>query len=876
MIMVQEKIIQSLTNKFFLNEFEKRKIVFWYDDDNTVEDDLENLREELLKKDIKVHVLDNNFFATKKLLEKDDIISNYLIYCKESEPAHHNNWLLDIQLYSEKFETSRLSAIKSEFGITDHHLDDVLEKHISFFDNKERVAFLRDRFQPDWNEEELLKGFLSVFSKSKTIEIRDILRNLMMESLDEENNKIWKKLVSFGFEKLFWTLIKRQYGFTAENPTLQKFFLSLLLTHIKRKTTISLHIADQVYVNSQQNESEILLYHWMNHAQDQQYYNKFASTISEQLLDGSLIHTDLTAYLQKADLADFATAECINIFDKFIIKRIIQGIIDGKQDFDGFLSILSQRKTTHWYPQFKNINSAVEHALHLCKFSVTVKKPQMKPLPDLFKNYEKTMHLMDFHYRKFYSFADKEKEKDVLKQSLVPFVEQLYNNGLLTPLLTTWSKQVEDTNLDCWEIKDLVLQQDFYKTYVQSVLARSDREKIAVIISDALRYEIAVELKEKLNLETKGEVTVSPMLGVLPSCTRFGMAALLPHKTLAFDNGYITINNVKTEGIANREKILQQACQESIAFSYDDLLTLERTKARDQTRGQRVIYVYHNVIDRVGDDKKSEHSVFTATEDAINELVKMVKFLSHTLNLTNIIVTADHGFIYKRKQLENVDKLDTTTIASTDVIDQAKRYLVTKKSIKAGNVHSFSLSNLFSQDSSLFVSVPYGDLRFKQKGGGANFVHGGLSPQEIMIPVLIYKHVRDKDTLDKKGIKHGKVSVSVINPSKQITNNRFFVNLFQTQPVTDKLHPVKLSVALWDCDVDPPKKISDEQQVIADSTTVQPAERQFKLTLNLGAGVKNKTYYLRLLDMDPKAVKQELARVPFEVDLLIQDDFGDL
>lgn len=157
MIMVQEKIIQSLTNKFFLNEFEKRKIVFWYDDDNTVEDDLENLREELLKEDIKVHVLDNNFFATKKLLEKDDIISNYLIYCKESEPAHHNNWLLDIQLYSEKFETSRLSSIKSEFGIMDHHLDDVLEKHISFFDNKERVAFLRDRFQPDWNEEEFVQ-----------------------------------------------------------------------------------------------------------------------------------------------------------------------------------------------------------------------------------------------------------------------------------------------------------------------------------------------------------------------------------------------------------------------------------------------------------------------------------------------------------------------------------------------------------------------------------------------------------------------------------------------------------------------------------------------------------------------------------------------
>jgi predicted transcriptional regulator len=83
-------------------------------------------------------------------------------------------------------------------------------------------------------------------------------------------------------------------------------------------------------------------------------------------------------------------------------------------------------------------------------------------------------------------------------------------------------------------------------------------------------------------------------------------------------------------------------------------------------------------------------------------------------------------------------------------------------------------------------------------------------------------------------------------------------------------------VALWDCDVDPPKKVSNEQQIIAEHTSDQPAERQFKITLNLGIGVKNKTYYLRLLDVDPKAVKQELARIPFEVDLLIQDDFGDL
>lgn len=874
--MVQEKIVESLLHKFSLDEFEQRKIVFWYDDEHTIEEnELEELKKTLAEHDINVHVISNNYFATKKLLEKDDVSSHYLLYSTNPEPPYHENWLLDIQLYSTVFETSRLSAIKTELDITDHHLDKTLEQYLSFFDNKQRVTLLKERFESEWAEEELVKGFLSVFTKAKTIELRDIVRNLFIESLDEEHNSIWKKLVNFGFEDAFWSLIKKQYGFSVEHPTLQKFFISILLTHFKLKTSISFHAADQKYLNSQANESEIFLHQWMNHTQDYSYYDDYVSKISESLVNGSLIHTDVLSYLQKTELSEFAGAECLNVFDKIIIKRIIQGIIEGKQDYDGFLDLINQRKTMHWYPQFKNLYLALEHALELCKFSVSVKKPQLKPVVDLVKNYQHVWYKMDYHYRKFYYYADQEKEKDVLKQSLIPYVEGLYTNKLLTPLLTTWSEQIERDQLETWEIKDVARQQDFYKNVVEPVLSRSDREKIAVIISDALRFEVGVELVERLNLETKGKVTVDPMVGVLPSCTRFGMAALLPHDTFGFENGYISVNDVKTEGVSNREKILQQKCADSVAFSYSDLLNMDRSKARDQTKGKRVVYIYHDVIDRIGDDKKSEHAVFSAVEDAMTDLVKMIKFLSHTLNLTNIVITADHGFIYKREQLEAVDKLESKQYRTSDVLAQAKRYLLTRKRIKERNVHSFSLRNLFADDE-LFVSVPFGDLRFKQKGGGANFVHGGLAPQEIIVPVLSYKHMRDIDTLDKKGIKHGKVHVSVINPSKKITNNRFVVNLFQTEPVTDKLRPVKCSVALYDCDVDPPKKVSDERTIIAEYTSDQPAERQFKVTLNLGVGVENKTYYLRLLDLDPKAVKQELVCVPFEVDLLIQDDFGDL
>jgi len=85
-----EKTIQSILKKFEVpDDYEKRKIVFWYDKDPTVdtEEELEEIRIALAEneKHIKLHVLNNKFFETKKLLEHDDKGSNYLIYSPQAE-----------------------------------------------------------------------------------------------------------------------------------------------------------------------------------------------------------------------------------------------------------------------------------------------------------------------------------------------------------------------------------------------------------------------------------------------------------------------------------------------------------------------------------------------------------------------------------------------------------------------------------------------------------------------------------------------------------------------------------------------------------------------------------------------------------------------
>ncbi|WP_048063220.1 hypothetical protein [Methanococcoides burtonii] len=118
--------------------------------------------------------------------------------------------------------------------IDGYDLDEFLEKRYKFFVSKKRTdSFLR-WYQVDWEEEEFLQGFLAVFSSSQSVDIREILRNLLKSSLQEEHNKIWADITKFDLERDLWNLIKRYFGYGSEVLILKKLFLSFIITPKER------------------------------------------------------------------------------------------------------------------------------------------------------------------------------------------------------------------------------------------------------------------------------------------------------------------------------------------------------------------------------------------------------------------------------------------------------------------------------------------------------------------------------------------------------------------------------------------------------------------------------------------------------------------
>ena len=155
-----------------------------------------------------------------------------------------------------------------------------------------------------------------------------------------------------------------------------------------------------------------------------------------------------------------------------------------------------------------------------------------------FVAYVEELCRFDQLYRHFCEAADFAEAAgwDILK-ALRERIEDVYGNWYLANLALRWGEQLEGGGLlKTWRLQDVGAQQDFFKRYVQTRLDEADDRRVFVIISDAFRFEAARELTEELNGRYRFTASLMPQLGVLPSYTALGMASLLPHETLAYDD----------------------------------------------------------------------------------------------------------------------------------------------------------------------------------------------------------------------------------------------------------------------------------------------------------------------------------------------------
>ena len=217
--------------------------------------------------------------------------------------------------------------------------------------------------------------------------------------------------------------------------------------------------------------------------------------------------------------------------------------------------------------------------------------------------------------------------------------------------------------------------------YVKPLAGKNSRA--FVIISDALRYEVAAELCDTITRTTKGNSEARCCSSSFPSITKFGMAALLPGRKLSVNDGMdVLVDEMPTRSTDERGKVLRAANMNSVAVQYTDVLNMKRAERRELVSGKEVVYIYHNTIDAIGDKAPTEKRCLRLAKMLCRSFPIFFRIVINDMQGTDIFITADHGFLYTYSPLTEGDKLGKDAI-SGKVYEIGRRYVLAEPSAAA-------------------------------------------------------------------------------------------------------------------------------------------------------------------------------------------------
>ena len=336
---------------------------------------------------------------------------------------------------------------------------------------------------------------------------------------------------------------------------------------------------------------------------------------------------------------------------------------------------------------------------------------------------------------------------------------------------------------------------------------------------------------------------------------------LYRNRRLSFKpKGDIVVDDKATGSTALRADIL--SLYEGTAIKADELMVMSKDKGREFVKPYRIIYIFHDQIDAIGDKAASEGNTFEAVRKTIDELYALISFIINSLNGTNVIVTADHGFIYQEKPPEPMDK-SNIEFNPENAVKTNKRFILGKKLNGADNAFFGNTKITAHTDVEMEFLLPKGTNRLNFVGG-ARFYHGGAMLQEIVIPVVSVSEMKGIH-LEKSEVRS--VGVSLLGAYKKLVTNRPVYKFIQTDQVSDRMKALTLKISLRDGN----DLISNEETVTFDSASASLDERQKSVKLSLKSGTydNKKEYFLVLRNMD----ETEYERMPLNIDIAFTNDF---
>lgn len=860
--MLSETIKQRLTERFAapLPEFHKHRIIFWHDEDGKFAEAVDGLT---LGGVTLVKLTGKNNFDVKKLLAAGDLTSDYLVYDPLAyEKDQKDDWLLDIKLYSEEFRADLVSIQMEELLVEPTSaMRKTMKLYAKFLDNKDRKAKLRRIGKSYQTPLGLHIDIMAVLCGLNGGSAHEVIIAVLSAGLENENNAPLANIEKFGNIEAFWQLAQKYTGYVnAGDRPLSDLAAHILITALSQTMpTSALRGLERFVADSCKAYCYQLVHEWQR-SDGSEDLVEICRRVERELR--------LSDRFDRIEMSILLKSDTFPAINESILKRFYAEIGERVIKVDSILEAVENRRTSGWYNLTVDYLESLYYIAKMQEFYLAhIDGFHLVEPAKIWKLYTTDAYEMDSHYRHFHCFfgntlkAPNTLLEDALKKCS-DVVEGLYREWFLKELTLNWTNAIAGDLDSLGYVSEVNKQRDFYRRYVSPNVSKGNR--VFVVISDALRFEVAAELSEVLSHTTKGKAMLEAVQAVFPSITKFGMAALLPGKEMSVsDKMEVSIDNNPTGGTVNRGAILNAASPDSVTVTYKDLLQMKKAERRALVQGKEIVFIYHNSIDALGDKPATETKVFEACNAAISELNAIVKIIVNDLSGINVFITADHGFLYTYKPLEESQKISRQTF-NGEVYELGRRYALVPPETSANYLLPIKTERELG-GITMKGYTPQDTVRIKVQGGGDNYVHGGISLQEMVVPVIVYKGMRSGY---KRYVEVQNPGLSLISESRKVSNLIFSLDFLQKQPMGEKVQASSYTLHFTD-DVGVP--VSDTQTVIADRSSSNASERVFRVRFTLKQMQFNRSKIYRLVIANDTDVPEEIE---FRIDIAFADDFG--
>lgn len=795
--------------------FERHRIVFWYDSDREMRDAYEAVELDGIEK----IELAGNEFAVKHRILREEPKRKFLLYRFGPEPEQMlENWLLDVQLANGVFKTDQVAIWLTELGLG-IAFEELVRTHEEFFRSGKRLEQLRRMMKPDDTHTSIRLKMLAVCSGADG-GFDTVVESLMADYAAGRDDKL-RLIDRSRLTQFLWSQFERHFAYRGDNPSIGDFVIELF------KTCFALGVDEDARLGS---EALVFFRRWKNNRQHGEVFEKLSRECADVL--------DIGKNLEGRDFRSLIELDYFEQIDRTIIRALAHEVHGQTASHADVVGWIRTRRQGHWYAAYRHLYEAIGIA---SEFRQAMSRTSfgMTSLAEGVERYAQTWFRLDQLYRKFV-FHMQQSAQAGLMGPLAEQIENHYVNGFLLKLNDAWQSHVDAAQM--WQAPPIKRQREFFDTKVQFFRRRD--QKICVIVSDALRYEIGEELLGQVRSLDRYEAEIEPMLASLPSYTQLGMASLLPNRELQISgDGGVSVDGQSSQGSGNRQKILEAGCpgDRVVVMGADEFMALSGDEARTVFRDHDIVYLFQNRIDAIGDKMVSEMRVFEEVEDTLESLVNLLKKLTRA-NASKVLVTADHGFIYQHRPLEESD-FSGAEVAGAEILYRQRRFVLGRGLKDDPGLRKFTTAVL-GLKGDLEVAIPKSINRLRRQGSGSRFVHGGAALQEVVVPVLTIGKKRQSDV--------SAVEVEIAGASKRtITSSQFSVLFYQSMPSGEKVRGRKLTAGLYS---QTGKLISDSHELAFDFQSENPREREMPVRFLLSKEADSfdgQEVILKLLEAHP-------------------------